>query len=292
MVRARLKKINDKAVKVELNNSNIREQQREARFRNRGVNLSYRKVLEPEEKIIDGEVISEGKEEVSLEYRYAKRLGIKIGDKVTFDIMGIEQSAVVKNLRKVRWTSFKPNFFILFPEGVINDAPKTFLSALGGEEGDVNKFQDQLVDQFPNVSAVNIKRVVQKVMIVINQMSYVLLSMSLLVGAVGVFVLAALIYYVMGERRRDIFLLRLVGVNSDKLISIIRREFFPVVIFATLSGVIFGSSLGYLFTEKLFQASGTFNIQFSTISFIGTVFICLVTSELSIRRVNKNEELF
>ena len=58
----------------------------------------------------------------------------------------------------------------------------------------MNEFQNALVDEFPNVSAVNIRRVVQKVMDVINQMSYVLLSMSL-VGFVGVFVLAALINY-------------------------------------------------------------------------------------------------
>ena len=58
MIRARLTKINDLPVKVEVNNSSIREQQRETRFRNSGVNLSYRKSLAAEESLLDGELFN------------------------------------------------------------------------------------------------------------------------------------------------------------------------------------------------------------------------------------------
>ena len=173
MVRGRLLKINGEKVKSKDNQSFSREEQREQRFRNRGVNLSYRQQLSNAEVIKSGSPMpaswkGSGIPPVSLEYRYAKRIGAQIGDVLTFDILGIEQEAKVINLRKVRWSSFLPNFFILFPDGVINDAPKTFLFAIYSEE---SKLITEVSREFPNVSMVDLNRVIDKVTSVIKQMA-------------------------------------------------------------------------------------------------------------------------
>ncbi len=105
-----------------------REEEREARSRNRGVNLSYRERLSFSESIVEGKEFSGpydlagGKPvEVSVEQRYADRVGLKIGDKIDFDIQGVPLSGMVINLRKVKWASFQPNFFILLQPGSIED---------------------------------------------------------------------------------------------------------------------------------------------------------------------------
>ena len=144
MIRGRLLKINGVKVKSKDTESFSREEQRQERFRNRGVNLSYRTKLSDSEVIKSGSAMpkawdGKGIPPVSLEFRYAKRIGASIGDVLTFDILGIEQDAKVINLRKVRWSSFLPNFFILFPNGVINDAPKTFLFAISSNQKNLRR---------------------------------------------------------------------------------------------------------------------------------------------------------
>lgn len=109
-----------------------REEVREVNFRNRGFNLSYRSHLDRSEKLTSGLPFSsprwdgESIPELSLEYRFADRLGLKIGDALTFDIQGVELDAKVVNLRKVRWTTFTPNFFILLQPVVLDYCSKNF----------------------------------------------------------------------------------------------------------------------------------------------------------------------
>ena len=98
-----------------------RESQQATRMRNRTINLSYR------DGTIDGEEIIEGRTgkrfdyendqyaEITIEQRYAKRIGVKIGDMMVFDVLGIEQMGKIVGIRKVRWQAFNPNFFIVFP---------------------------------------------------------------------------------------------------------------------------------------------------------------------------------
>ena len=134
MVQARLKLINGKVVeKAGDKESFSREAEREQRSRNRGVNLSYRRDLLKAETLAAGKPMrgtysigSKDLPQLSIEERYAKRMGLKVGDIMTFDIQGLEIEGKIRNLRKVKWNTFQPNFFILFQPGVVDDAPKTF----------------------------------------------------------------------------------------------------------------------------------------------------------------------
>ncbi|MBT6325047.1 MAG: hypothetical protein HOJ35_03700, partial [Bdellovibrionales bacterium] len=155
LIRARLKKINGNNLNVDLSNAVTREDERAQRFKNRGVNLTYRNKLNNTEKIVEGSNLKPfdgiGIPEVGLEIRYAKRLGIKIGDILTFDISGIEQEGIVRNIRKVRWTSFRPNFFISFSHGVLEDAPQTFLGTIEKVDSIIKTdLQTSIVEVFPN----------------------------------------------------------------------------------------------------------------------------------------------
>ncbi|MGD9731586.1 MAG: ABC transporter permease, partial [Desulfamplus sp.] len=108
------------------------------RYRRREFNFSYREHLDKSEKIVKGRPLSQtpwnfedtSDMEISLEEGFADRFSIKIGDTMEFDVQGMELKGRVVNLRKVKWNSFQPNFFILFQKGVLDDAPKTFLASI------------------------------------------------------------------------------------------------------------------------------------------------------------------
>jgi len=46
---------------------------------------------------------------------------VRVGDRLTFDIGGERYLSAVASIRKVKWDSFQPNFFIVFAPGVIDN---------------------------------------------------------------------------------------------------------------------------------------------------------------------------
>ena len=69
-----------------------------------------------------------------MEQEFGARLQVGIGDRMVVDILGIELEGQIVNLRKVRWNSFQPNFFMLVQTGVLDEAPKTYLASVSRVE--------------------------------------------------------------------------------------------------------------------------------------------------------------
>ncbi|MCB0420148.1 MAG: hypothetical protein KDD61_04080 [Bdellovibrionales bacterium] len=283
MIRARLTKINGQEIKIDSQTALTREGEREQRFRNRGVNITYSDHLSNQETLIQGEPLApykgQGLPQISLEFRYASRLDLKIGDRVTFDIMDVEQEAVVTSLRRVRWTSFQPNFFIVFPTGLLEDAPKTFLAAIPQMKlNEKIQFQTDLVKSFPNISAVDLDRLVTKIREILYQMSTALSAMSLFIVIVGLAVIFALVHFQIQARKSDLNLLKILGMNLPDIYKMITQEFFLIALFATLSGSLVGSLISYIFSLILFE--GLWVFSFWTI-FTPVTLISLTSAILS-----------
>ena len=266
MVRSRILKVNGEEFKRSLEEEGFstREDESRRRIRNRGVNLSFRPGPGKAEEIVEGKPFSgpyeesEGGEEklpeLSLERRYAKRLGVEVGDTMTFDILGIEVSGRVANIRKVKWTSFLPNFFIVFQPGAIDDAPKTYLAALG--EMDFEKrldAQDAIVEEFPNVSVVNVSEVIEKVMSIFKAMALALGVMAALCMAVGFFVLFAIIQNQLKKKAFEVAVQKVFGMEASSLMAALFKEYFLLAGISCFLGIGFSLGLGILVSELFFD---------------------------------------
>jgi putative ABC transport system permease protein len=261
MVRGRIKKINGKEFSRPEGKALTREEEREFRFRNRGTNLSYRGYLHESETIIEGRPFEgiwspdSGKlPELSIETRYAKRVGIELGDKVSFEVLGMPIDAKVVNIRKVKWTSFYPNFFVMFQPGALDDAPKTFLGVSGELELSIkDKVQMQLFDLFPNVSVIDITRVVERILIVLKQMSIAMGAMAVLSLLAGLFVLYSLINHQLSERQKDIGLFKIMGFGKQQLQNMTIKEFVIITVTASLFGSLGSIMVTFLLAKVLFD---------------------------------------
>jgi putative ABC transport system permease protein len=283
MVRARLIALNGQPLKIDHEENMTREEEQERRSRNRGINISYGSAQELEQ-IVKGSPLrhysGSGPADVSLEERYAKRIGAKLGDLITFDILGIEIEAQVQNIRKVRWTSFRPNFFIVFATGVLEEAPKTYLSAFPylDQEKKVST-QTELVKMFPNISAVDLDRLVAKLKSVIAQMSYALMMMTSMVVVVGFFVIFAMINHQMRDREMDMNLLKIVGLDLFKIRLTLLIEFLFITFIASLIGSLIGIAFTYLFSYIAFDGVYAFQWQHPVlIVFSFSLFVGLIVS--------------
>ncbi len=285
MVRARLVKVNDKDFsELQIQGEDLsREQQRQQQSRNRGYNLSYRSDLGIGEELFLGKPFSgtfdesQGKNaEISLERRFAERLNIKIGDRLQFSVQGVELSGEVVNLRSVRWTTFQPNFFILFQPGVLELAPKTYLASVPKLGVQKTSFQDKIVEKLPNVSMIDVSRLVEKLKGIIQQMGLALQFMTFICLCAGFVVLFSIANFQARKRSWDIALLKAMGASFSDIKKMFLWQFLILSLLASLFGVFLSLIFSYFFSRLLFETTWVVDWKVPVI----TVFVALVMTYL------------
>lgn len=289
MVRARLLQVNNKDFERSAGNEGFRtrEEENEARFRNRGFNLSYRAALTEAETIVEGRPFAPGAEnEISVEERFAERLGLKLGDLMKFDVQGVEVSGVIVNLRKVKWTSFQPNFFVLFQDGPLNDAPKIFLGSLR-ELAPAQKdlVQSALAEKFPNVSVVDVRATVSRALELADRMRWCLNLMSAISLFAGFVVLFSIANRQAELRRWDINLCKVLGAGASGIRAQQLCEFGILSFAAGAFGCLASLVISWVASYYLFGGVFSFDALPILVSILGTTILALAISWLGARHV-------
>ncbi len=293
MIMARLTEVNGKPWERAKDQGSTREAEQEERSRNRGVNLSYRSGLAQAETLVEGRLFEgpyqedAGKPgEVSLEQRYAERLGVKIGDNLTFDIQGLPVSAVVTSMRSVKWNTFQPNFFIVLQPGLVDDAPKTFLITLPEMDFDHKlKLQKLIVDQFPNVSIIDVSKLVAKISELIQQMSFVLVVMGWLTVLTGHAVIFSIAQNQALARRWDSNLLKILGADFSVILKATLKEFGLLGTGAAVLGSLLGLAASFVIAKVLFQGLWQPSWVVPLTVTFALVAVCLLTSYIATKRI-------
>ena len=295
LVRSRILKINDQNYErfVQDDSFQTREAEAEARFRNRGINLTYRDYIRPSEKITEGKFEGLFQKEsgklpgLSVEERYAERVGIKLNDIVTFDIQGLEIKAQVSSLRQVRWTSFQPNFFIVFSKGVLEEAPQIFLTSVSQITPEMTKKMQTLISQqLKNVSVINVTQAVQNSLKYIDQMSIGLQLMAWLAVSVGLFVFIILLNTQIKERLTEMNLMQILGCQLAQIRKALFLQFFILITLSVLFGILFGLIASALVMQFIFDLTVVFDYRYMLFLILGLIPIATITIFWGLRPLN------
>lgn len=170
--------------------------------------------------------------EVSMEVELADRLGLKLGDTLTFEGDTQKFSAKITSLRKVDWESLRPNFFFIFPPGALDTQPQTWLTSFRMDNNPA--LLAQLNRQFPTLSLLDIGSIMRQIGQVLAQVSQALEIMVVLVTACGVLLLMAQIQVGMRQRRQELVVYRTLGASKRLLRSTLWCEF---ALLGVVSGV-------------------------------------------------------
>lgn len=295
MVRGRLRKVNsqDFVPRRHSGGRQTREEERAEQFQNRGLNLTFRGHLNASEEVIAGRFF-EGKHhwqsgqmgEVSLERRYAERMGLELGDIIEVEVLGMPVEAKVTSLRRIRWTTFLPNFFLLFQPGLIDDAPKVYLAAIGPmSDRRKDHFQLKMFQQFPTISILDTTRVVSRVMGLMEQMAQALYAMAFMSFVVGVLVLFSINSHQMLMKSKDVVLLKAQGLAHGKISWIFRVEIVFIAFFASLSGSLLGIAASYLVSQLFFDGVWVFDMAIPLLVTLLLLSGALLVSELVMKKV-------
>lgn len=281
LVRSRILKINDQPYEraVMSEGFQTREAENEARFRNRGVNLTYAADLQDSETLVQGKYIAKAVDgeipQISLEERYAGRVNVKVGDKMTFDVQGIEMQAQVGSIRQIRWTSFQPNFFILFPTNVLEEAPQIFLTSVQqAEKSMIKKFQNEVVQKFKNVSIIDVSRTIENSLVYIDQMALGLQFMAWLAVSVGLFVFVILLNTQLRERLQEMNLVQILGAQQNQIRRAVFIQFFILITLSLIAGVLLGLVAARLLMNYAFKIQTVYDMQY--LGYLGLVLLPLV----------------
>src|SRR5690606_15529119 len=152
---------------------------------------------------------------VSIEKRFAQRMGLKLGDKVTFDVQGVEVEGEVRNFREVKWTNFYPNFFVNVEPGYIDEAPKTYLAVLPQGPAEVKRsIQRDAVEKFPNISFIDVEELISKLATLFEKSRQAMEVISWLSLGVGLVILYGLSHDQVYRRYYDLALMKTLGFSS------------------------------------------------------------------------------
>ncbi len=197
--------------------------ERAKRLIDREINLSHSATLPGHNPLTSGNWVPEEADGVSVEQGIADTLGLKLGDQLRFDIAGQTREAKVTSLRKVDWTSMRANFFVLFPVAQMPDLPMTYMAAFRSPPGP-SGFDNALVNQFPNITSVDMRSTLAQVQRVIEQVIRAVEYLFAFTLAAGLMVLLAAVGASRQAREREYAIMRALGAGRTLLAQVQRTE--------------------------------------------------------------------
>ena len=250
MFRGRLVAINDRPVSMD-----DYEDDRAKRLVDREFNLSNAHDAPEHNPIVGGRWTPDEHGAVSVEEGIAKTLGLKLGDRLRFDIAGVQSEARITSLRQVDWSSMRANFFVMYPVAQMPDVPYTYLAAYRAPQQ--SGFDNALVHAFPNITNVDMSATLAQVQGVLAQVIRAVEFLFAFTLAAGLVVLFAAVTATREERAREFAIMRAVGARASLLRQVQRAELAGVGLLAGFLASCVAVAVGWALARYVFDFSWT-----------------------------------
>ncbi len=228
-------------------------------FFTREYRVTYRDTLTAHEKITKGEWRGVAGPEgvyISLEERYADRFGVKIGDTLTFNVQGAMLQTIVGSFREVDWNRIQTNFVVVFPKGVLEEAPQfhVLLTRVASPQASAN-FQQAVVQKFPNVSIIDLALVLKVIDDLLGKIEFVIRFIAGFSIVIGLVVLISSVLISKYQRMQENVLLRTLGAMQRQIFFITALEYFFLGALAAITGISIALLGSWLLAEYSLDAT-------------------------------------
>jgi len=184
---------------------------------NRELSLTWSASLPPDNRVVAGAWPDQSPgSSVSMEQELAKRLGVGVGDHLTFNIAGQTLETRIGSLRSVRWDNLTPNFFIIFAPGVLEAYPHSWLTSFHIPDAQ-RPVLTRMIKAFPGLTLLDVGKLIGQFQDILRQLTLAIeFVLALSLGA-GFTVLFATIRSTLDDRIHEDTLLRAMGAGSALL---------------------------------------------------------------------------
>lgn len=255
MIRGRLTAINGRPVTPEAFAT-----ERGKRLAEREFNLSHAAQLPGHNSVSAGKWSDDEAGASSVEEGLAQELGLKLGDRITFDIAGTAHESRITSLRKVDWGSMRVNFFVIFPVAQMPGLPATVITAFRAPDAAAApNFDNTLAHDFPNITNVDVSAQIDQVQRVLGQVIRAVEFLFAFTLAAGLVVLFAAVTATREARAREFAVMRALGAGQALLAKVQRAELAGVGalagVLASIAAVVVGWALARYAFEFQWTAS-------------------------------------
>ncbi|HTT05894.1 MAG TPA: FtsX-like permease family protein [Steroidobacteraceae bacterium] len=284
MLRGRLVAINGAPVES-LSFPGVRGAARGRAFANREQNLTWTADLGDDNHIVAGHWWTRadfGKPLVSLAVEYQQAMNLKLGDKLQFDIAGESVTVTVASFRRVKWDSFRPNFFVEFPPGLLDDAAGSYMTSVYLTPS--SAAMAELVRRFPSVSIFNVGDLLAQARAVIDKAVVAVQSVFLFTVLASLTVLLSQVQATREERRQEIAILRVLGARRPMIVGSVLVEFSLLGALAGLLGAT-GAALGGAWLAHTLDLNYRFDALLWLAGVLGAALITAIAGLIATRPI-------
>jgi len=204
---------------------------------------TYRDTLTPSEVLLEGSWSPQKKAGdpvyISISDNLAEDAKLGVGDPVIFNVQGVLMETIVGSIRQVDWAQMQLNFSVVFPKGVLEQAPQfNVLTTHVADEQASASLQRDLVATFPNVTIIDLRQVYTLVEDILGQVSWVINFMAFFSIFTGLIVLIGSVRTSKYQRIKESVLLRTLGAKNKQILKIAALEYVFLGLLGSLVGII------------------------------------------------------
>lgn len=277
LIQGRLLKVNGEETKSE-------------QFQRFPIRVSYRDKRIPSETLVAGHDFTRRYDqasglpaELSVELRFAERNQLKLGDLIEFDIQGIPVEGKIVSFRKVKWTDFNPNFFIMFQPGVLDDAPKTWLANVNmeGDETARTQLQFDLIRSYPDLSVIDVGRTITRVLEIARSVIGPVTVAAWIAVAMSFLILIGIIGHNLRLRYPEVDIQKLLGADAGLIRRLITGEYFATSLFAWIVGSGASLILAWFVVVRVLEINLEISMPALIVSWVCSVLITTLIAWIS-----------
>jgi len=257
---------------------------------------TFRSTLTGSERLVEGTFQGvwdgTGAIPVSAEFDVAAELGVGLGDRITWNVQGVMLDAEITSLREVDWQRLETNFFFVFPEGALEQAPAFHVvMTRAADDAQSARLQSAVVEAYPNVSSIDLALILGVFDAIFSRIAFIIRFMALFSILTGLIVLASAVIVSRFQRMQESVLLKTLGASRHTVLQIMAVEYTVLGFVSALTGILLAIIAGWSLSYFVFEATFVLHAV-PLLLLLGTVMLLtLVIGMLNSRGVYERETM-
>jgi putative ABC transport system permease protein len=196
---------------------------------------------------------------ISFDAKLAKGMNLKIGDTLTFNVMGRPITAAIANLREIDWSGMGMNFSVIFAPGTLEHAPHAYLATVRVDRAHEAGVDRAVARDFPNVTSVRVRDILATVNALLRQINEAVSYAASAALIAGVVVLAGAVAAGYSDRVRDAVILKVLGARRAEIARVYLLEYSMMGLITALVAMALGTLAAWLVITQIMEARWSFH---------------------------------
>lgn len=190
---------------------------------------------------------------VSVDERLARVLDLKLGDRLSYTLLGVERSATIASFRRIDWETLGFNFVLVFSPNAIADAPHNLSATVELPAGRDSVVVRALNARFPSVSVIEVRGVLAQVREVVTAMAAAIAAAASVTILAGITVLIGANAAAREARTYDSVLLRLLGATRRQVLVVQALDTLFLASVVAIVALLLGVSGAWFVVTQIFD---------------------------------------